>query len=73
MFCNFYLVKNHKIAKNSKTTLARLSSLALRLWKILGGYPKVVHLEGTSSFTRVGSGLTCKQETRLDMLTTDKN
>jgi hypothetical protein len=23
MFCNFYLVKNHKIAKNSTTTKAR--------------------------------------------------
>jgi hypothetical protein len=23
MFCNFYLVKNHKIAKNSITTKAR--------------------------------------------------
>jgi hypothetical protein len=23
MFCNFYLVKNHKIAKNSATTKAR--------------------------------------------------
>jgi hypothetical protein len=23
MFCNFYLVKNHKVAKNSTTTKAR--------------------------------------------------
>jgi hypothetical protein len=73
IFSNFHLVKNHKIAKNSTTTLASLSSLVLRLWKRLGGYPRVVQLKGTSSFTRVGSGFTCKQETRKDMLTSDEH
>jgi hypothetical protein len=29
VFCNFYTVKNHKIAKNSTTTKAREKSTAL--------------------------------------------
>jgi hypothetical protein len=46
MFCNFYLVKNHKIAHNSATTEARekigthLESLEVYLKKIYVCLPK---------------------------------
>ncbi len=50
MFCNFYLVKNHKIANNSTTTKARakistdLESLKFYNKKLMG-FTKFKHIE----------------------------